>query len=142
MKKFLIIFVILCAISTSVFATAEANLDLSEYTNDDIMALLEQLRTEIVNRGIEKTATLAEGSYTGGTDIPVGSYLITPSNPTDEGYIDFRYPLTEQGTQPIKLFKSWDAGTMETVHITVEEGDFLYVKIPCKLTIYSGISFE
>ena len=50
------------------FALAD-KVDLSSMSDDEIVELLTQVNNEVVSRGINKTATLLQGSYIGGKDI-------------------------------------------------------------------------
>lgn len=57
---------------------AELDIDLSAYTDDEIVALLYLVNQEVLDRKIEKSATLPEGEYLIGRDIPAGQYYYTP----------------------------------------------------------------
>lgn len=142
MKKLMMLLAVLCVLAMPVTNATVANVELSQYSDEELLLLLTQIQCEIVNRGIEKTAFLEEGSYTAGIDIPVGSYIITPANADVSGYIDLRFPLNEQGMQPVKAAKNWKVGETDAVHLTIGEGEILYVKIPCNLTVSSGLVFE
>ncbi len=58
--------------------------DISGLTDAEIVELLGIVNDELVGRGIEKSAELPAGKYTGGKDIPAGSYIITCK--TDESH--------------------------------------------------------
>ena len=58
------------------FALAD-KVDLSSLTDDEIVELLNQVNSELISRGIAKSATLAAGKYTAGKDLPAGSYIIS-----------------------------------------------------------------
>lgn len=51
--------------------------NLSTMSDAEIIALLEQVNQEIVNRGINKTARLPQGGYIAGKDLPAGRYIFT-----------------------------------------------------------------
>ncbi|MBQ8137019.1 MAG: hypothetical protein IJ174_06260 [Clostridia bacterium] len=57
---------------------------LSSMSDDEIVELLEKVQEEIVRRNIGKSAQLPAGKYTGGRDLPAGSYIITCK--TDENH--------------------------------------------------------
>lgn len=52
----------------------ELDIDLSTYTDDEIVALLYLVNQEVTDRKIEKSAKLPEGEYLIGRDIPAGNY--------------------------------------------------------------------
>lgn len=60
----------------SSLAIAE-EVDLASMSNDQIIVLLTRVNDELMARGLQKTATLAKGSYIAGKDIPCGSYVFT-----------------------------------------------------------------
>ena len=52
-------------------------IDLSSFSNDEIVALLAKVNDEVVSRGINKTAKLPQGAYIAGKDLPAGRYIFT-----------------------------------------------------------------
>lgn len=78
MKKVLGILIAVLIVLTSLPVLAE-RVDFSAYNDAELIELLASVQQEIANRHIEKSATLPEGSYIVGKDIPVGSYDITVS---------------------------------------------------------------
>jgi len=124
-------------------ALAES-IDLSGMSNDEIVALLTKVNNEIVSRGIDKTATLPQGSYIGGKDLPVGKYIYTCLAKGDDwGNLTVK---TEGGAGKLVIWEvvsAPDEGeSPETVFITLNEGDELNSGVPFSLTIMSGAVFQ
>ena len=76
MKKILGILVAAVIALTSLTALAEA-IDFSDYNDAALIELLASVQQEIANRHIEKSASLPQGTYLVGKDIPAGSYDIS-----------------------------------------------------------------
>ena len=132
---------ILALLLTSAFAES---IDLSGMSNDEIVALLTKVNNEIVSRGINKTATLPQGSYIGGKDLPVGKYIYTCLAKGDDwGNLTVK---TEGGAGKLVIWEvvsAPDEGeSPETVFITLNEGDELNSGVPFSLTIMSGAVFQ
>lgn len=135
MKKFLAVILSLCMMTV---AWAEEAVDLSKYSDDALLLLLQQVQSEIVARKIQKTAQLKAGKYIGGRDIPVGRYVLSATG-TDEisGWITL-------GPEEDPSAKVWSFIWKEEweTYITIEEGDILSMGIPGQLTVYAGLIFE
>ncbi len=124
-------------------ALAES-IDLSGMSNDEIVTLLIKVNNEIVSRGINKTATLPQGSYIGGKDLPAGKYIYTCLAKGDDwGNLTVK---TEGGAGKLVIWEvvsAPDEGeSPETVFITLNEGDELNSGVPFTLTIMSGAVFR
>ena len=59
------------------FGAAAEEIELAHLSDEQVVALMRRVQEEIAARHIEKTATLAGGSYIAGRDIPAGSYVYT-----------------------------------------------------------------
>ncbi len=156
MKKVWIILLSLCLMGTAVAAapaegeTAEPEaapveeiIDLSGYDDDTLVALLDQVQSEIVARHIEKTALLRAGTYVFGEDIPAGKYILTKSEQAqDSGKIGlFTADQTVDDT-PSKLYDYISSDEDYEAYIIAEEGDWMILQIPCDLTISPGVVFQ
>lgn len=138
-------FVCLLVICLLLIPAAVADtVDLSSMTNDEIVALLDQVNAEIVSRGINKTAQLPKGAYLGGSDLPVGRYIYTCLATGDEWGNVTVYSDGGKGKQIL-----WNVVTApeegqapETIFITLNEGDQLKSGVPFSLTIMSGAIFQ
>lgn len=137
-----------CAILLSLLATAFVALaegfDLSKYTNDEILELLDQVNNEVVKRGLNKIATLAKGAYIAGRDIPVGSYVYTClATGSDWGNVTI---YSDRGNGKQLMWEVVAAPEKdeepETIFITLNDGDQLKSGVPFSLTAGSGIIFR
>lgn len=118
--------------------------DLSAMTNDEIVALLDQVNAEIVNRGINKTAKLPQGTYIAGSDIPAGRYIFTCMAVGDDWGNVTVYSDGGKGQQILWNVVSAPEEGQEptTIFITLNEGDQLKSGVPFSLTIMSGALFQ
>ena len=131
-----------CLLLTPV-AVADA-VDLSSMTNEEIVALLDQVNAEIVNRGINKTAKLPQGTYIAGSDIPAGRYIFTCMAVGDDWGNVTVYSDGGKGQQILWNVVSAPEEGQEptTIFITLNEGDQLKSGVPFSLTIMSGALFQ
>ena len=132
---------LLISLLTTAFVALAEGFDLSKYSNDEILELLDQVNNEVVKRGLNKTATLAKGAYIAGRDIPVGSYVYTClATGSDWGNVTI-YSDRGNGKQLM-----WEVVVApekdeepETIFITLNDGDQLKSGVPFSLTAGSGI---
>lgn len=112
-------------------------------SDDELIAQLAALQSEIVARDIEKTAALTAGTYIGGRDIPAGDYILASAGEEgDAGIVSLRSVNDAEDEYPSKLYEFNFASEGYTVYITVEEGDELVVPYPYTLTVSAGVKFE
>ena len=130
-------------------AVAEA-IDLSAYDDAALIALLDQVQQEIVDRKIERTASLEKGRYTAGKDFPAGRYTIYMKYESDymwgtvsvypNGDMDADpkfYEMVFAESNPVASSKSED-----TWSVVLDEGDLLVCSDPITLTISAGVQFK
>lgn len=118
--------------------------NLSSMTDDEIVALLDQVNQELVNRGINKTAKLPQGGYIAGKDLPAGRYIYTCQAKGDDwGNLTVK---SDQGSGQLILWEVVSAPEngedQETIFITLNKGDKLESGVPFTLTIMSGAVFQ
>ena len=138
-------FIWLLVIAALLIPVAVADsVDLSSMSNDEIIALLENVNSEIVRRGIGKTAKLPKGTYIAGNDIPAGKYIFTCLAVGDDWGNVTVYSDGGKGNQIL-----WNVVTAPeegqeptTIFITLNEGDQLKSGVPFSLTIMAGILFQ
>ena len=118
--------------------------DLSSLSDDELIALLDQVNAEVVSRRINKTAKLPQGSYIGGKDLPVGRYIFTCMATGDDWGNVTVYTDEGKGKQVLweVMLAPKDGQEPETCFITLNEGDELKSGIPFSLTIMSGAIFK
>ena len=92
MKKLLAMLLMICLLTVAgTMAYAKAPTDLSGYSDSELLTLLVEVQVEIAARKIEKTANLTAGTYIGGRDIPVGTYILAAAGSEDEhGIVSLR----------------------------------------------------
>jgi len=124
-------------------AAADA-IDLAAMTDTEVITLLDKVNQEIVDRGIQKTAKMARGSYIAGKDLPAGSYIYTCLAVGDDWGNLTVYSDGGSGKQLLwNIVQAPKEGEeRETIFITLNEGDRLKSDVAFSLTIYSGVIFR
>lgn len=142
MKKILTALLLACLALSPLACLAEPA-DLSAYDDSALVALLQQVQDEIVARGIEKTAHLNAGTYVGGRDIPIGSYILTSAGAEEDyGIVSLRSVNDPEDDYPSKLYEFTQEPTDYSAFVAIEEGDTLVLPYPYDLTISAGITFK
>ena len=121
-----------------------ADFRLSELSDEEIVLLSGQVQEELVSRGISKTAVLAKGTYTAGTEIPAGSYLFTCLAKGEEwGNVTVR-PDRGEGSLLIWEVLSAPAKGEDpaVIYMRLEEGYQLKSDVPFSLTIQPAVLFR
>ena len=144
MKKTLALILTVCLLAAPMaFASAENTTDLSLLKDEQFVALLAEVQSEIVARHIEKTASLTAGTYIGGRDIPAGSYILSTAGTEDEfGIVSLRSVNDPADDYPSKLYELKDGDDSYLVFVRIEEGDTLILPFPYTLTISGGAKFK
>lgn len=144
MKKLLTLILLVCLLAaSSTVVHAEGLFDLSGYSDTDLISLLAGVQSEIAARMIEKTAHLTAGTYIGGRDIPVGTYILAAAGTEDEhGIVSLRSVNDPLDDYPSKLYEHKHGDDVYSVFVTIEEGDTLILPFPYTLTISGGVMFK
>lgn len=144
MKRLLAFILTLCLlVASSTIVFAEEATAFSSYSDADLLVLLAEVQSEIVARKIEKTARLTAGTYIGGRDIPVGSYILaTAGSEGEHGIVSLRSVNDLEDDYPSKLYEHKHGEDVYSVFITIEEGDTLILPFPYTLTISGGVMFK
>ena len=144
MKKTRALILIVCLLAVpAVYSSAEDVTDLSVLNDEQLVALLAEVQTEIVARHIEKTASLPAGTYIGGRDVPAGSYVLATAGTEDEfGIVSLRSVNDPAEGYPSKLYELKDGDDSYSVFVTIEDGDMLILPFPYTLTISGGVMFK
>ena len=143
MKKFLTLLLTLALLVLSSAATAETAFDLTTLSDDALLALLADVQQEVANRRLNRSTRLLTGTYVGGVDIPVGTYLLDPSSSTDGGACVLLYAADDpQDAKASKLYEFVSANEGFIAYIHIEEGDVLKLPFPFTLTIHPGLVFN
>ena len=75
MKKSILFFVCICLFFS--FTSVRAEVGFDKMTDEELLLAQEELKNEIMKRGLVKKATLPAGYYEAGVDIPAGKYIVT-----------------------------------------------------------------
>lgn len=116
--------------------------DVSSLTDEELATLQETIAYELSERGFEKTAILRPGTYVGGEDIPVGKYVLETDDTQKSGKIMLVSPGSEDEDEIYKVYEYLSEDEEASYYVNVEEGDYLMIERPFKLTITTGIKFE
>lgn len=110
-------------------------IDLSGYTDDEIVMINRQVDAEIEKRGIVKSAVLQIGKYSVGDDLPAGSYLLEFAPTADKSHY-FNYAIYNSAGKEI----SGEYFCTTQVKITLEEGQTLKIeREPVTISQYKGV---
>lgn len=128
---------------------AASSIDLEVLSDDEILVLAQRLQAELVKRKIEKTATLPDGSYTIGKDIPAGTYILKGMHEGTWWTSVYLYTAEEMlkeedSRKPEKDITLFDSSGEKVYRLVLRDGDVLIVsgKGKVTLTISSGLVFE
>ena len=119
-------------------------INLSKMSDEEIVALLQEVTNEMVRRGIEKTAKLAQGTYIAGIDFPCGKYMYTCLAKDDDWGNVTVYSDHGNGQRIL-----WEVVTAaeegeepDTIFLNLNEGDQLKSGVPFSLTIMTSVKFN
>lgn len=132
MKKvfaFIMAIVLIMALTTS----HAANLDLSGYSNEELVEISRLINQEIADRKIEKTAHLSGGVYVAGVDIPIGEYLVVVDNTNGSSQVPIRFLCRNFILNSI--YGNLQPGCVYQQYFTLEQNDELSVGIDFDLVI-------
>lgn len=126
------------------FGAVAEQIELAHLSDEQVVALMRRVQEKIAARHIEKTATLAGGSYIAGRDILAGSYVFTCLAAGDDwGSVTI---CSEEGEGKQLLWEvvsAPDAGEApKTFFISLKPGDRLKSDVTFSLTIYAGAAFQ
>ena len=146
MKKLLSVMLALLILVSAAGVAFAADLNLSDYTDEEIVEMLAALQQELLDRKIRKAASLAPGRYVVGEEIPAGAYDITCRY---EGERWANIMIFDAEGEQIFDAAVYDAGNEAaevrgegTWHIRLSEGDVLEITGPATLTVATGVLFE
>ena len=141
MKK-LGIWIIVMALVLSTCIGYAIDLDLSGYTDEQIIELNSLVNQELVNRKIEKHAKIDPGKYLVGVDIPVGTYIFRSADTSEERIFVQVFNNDESmiNNNMAAYFRLDAEKTEFRVHLI--DGNMLYLDKPIYIYIFTGIVFE
>ena len=134
-----------CLICLLLLPSALADVpDITGLTDDEIVEMLGKINEEIVSRGIMKSAELPAGKYTGGRDLPAGSYIITcKTDDNHHGIVWVSAAADDLDNQyPSILYEHVSFNSEEKFRVMIENGGILNLPFTATVTISAGILFK
>lgn len=130
MKKIcLVLALIFVLLNASAYAEG---IDLSGMSNEEVEALMQQAKDELLSRGVIRSGTLLKSAYVAGQDIACGTYTV--SKPDGEYALSY---IVLKDMDAYQNYDMWDFdedyGDLENVfgneqgRIILEEGNVLYI---------------
>lgn len=138
---------ILCSLLVCLLLIPAALADvpkISELTDAEIVELLGKVNEELVGRGIEKSAELPAGKYTGGKDLPAGSYIIfCKTDDSHHGIVWVSAAADDLNNQyPSILYEHVSFNSEEKFRVTIKEGGILNLPFAATVSISAGLLFK
>lgn len=134
-----IIVTIMTVVSVTCF-TLGAQIDLDSLSDEEIIALSQEIQKQIVDRNIQKTAHVPAGDYLVGQDIPAGTYSVK-NNYTDEEHGAYIAVYADEEKSEMLSGDNLYAGDEKVVTLT--EGTIFQVRHETlDVTVFAGVSFE
>lgn len=119
----------------------EQILDLSGYNDAELLTIYAQVRNEIFNRRIEKTATVTPGKYLVGRDLPAGQYVL--NNTSGETVYIAVFKDNAKSYKDSEAVERFNFYADRETTITLEEGQVFEVRHHrIEITVSSGIVFK
>lgn len=142
MKK-LIANIIICSILLGTTCLAASSINLSDLTDDELIELQYDVLQEMMDRHVNKTASLKAGTYICGIDFPAGSYDINPQDGVTEYSVTGGTVEDNGDLGGVDIYESYnEEDTDKTYHGTFVENMWIEVDEPFTMTIFSGAVFE
>ena len=118
--------------------------DLSTYSDEELLALLGAVQQEVAARRIERTATLPAGIYIGGRDLPVGGYVLVSVSSENRkiGDLLLRKSPDESGEKEEILDEHIYQDEEHSFYVYLEEGYELVLPFPFEATMVNQIMFK
>lgn len=138
MKKLMVMLLVVCLV-LPITAIADVSMpDLTEYSTEDLIALKTLIAQEMLERGIEKQATVPIGKYIIGVDIPAGTYTLKP---VKSGFTIHVFPNTSKTGTYDYIFGEYVKSTDYIGKLELLEGQVLEIDANVIFSVYTGISF-
>lgn len=130
--------------SNSQNVEATNGVDLSKFSDEELIALNKMVQQEIVNRSIEKSATIIHGTYYVGKDIPAGSYVFNAKAGSDDSIIFYVYADdAHRASDDHRYYEYVGRGEENSWAISLDEGEvFTFGSGEITLTVSAGIKFN
>ena len=141
MKKLVALLLVLGMMLSACVAYA-INIDLSKYSDAELVELVGLLNQALIDRKIVKKATLSAGEYIVGEDIPVGKYTMTALDASSfmgtSVYIYKDNSNTTLGNT--KELEYLDQG--QQLIVNLEKGNVVSIDGNVTLEVFTGVKFQ
>ncbi len=118
-------------------------IDLSGYSDEDIWAMASQVQADIISRQLELTATLPEGNFIVGKEIPAGKYTLKLLSRDPFSSLTVRAKGASKDEDPKEYFYFGDRDVGKDFNLTIDEGDTVIISnCSVTITITKGIVFR
>ena len=123
-----------------IVGTAMAEIpDISNLTNEELVALHVAIIEKLVDNGYLKEVTVPAGLYTVGTDIPAGSYLVKN---TDKGsWPDDVNIYTDGKVSSFGYDVHFSLAEGETAKVELKDGYVIQLETTCIFSRFTGLGF-
>lgn len=135
-------FVLTALIITFLLGSATAfadSIDLSAYSESELISLKESIYEEMLARGMIKSAIIPQGKYAIGIDIPAGTYTVTTE--ANRNWVEFAVYSDSEYTN--KVWSTIPSVNNPIGKIELEDGMYIeIVRATMTFTVYNGINFD
>lgn len=117
--------------------------EISTFTDEELRLLLMQLQAEFAARGLAGTAQLPGGTYVGGLDLPVGSYVLAcDGSSTDYQCGDLTLLSFHGEEEEYRLDEYLGNNHAYSYYVRLGEGDVLTLPFTHTVSVYTGLQFQ
>lgn len=117
--------------------------EISTFTDEELRLLLMQLQAEFAARGLAGTAQLPGGTYVGGLDLPVGSYVLAcDGSSTDYQCGDLTLLSFHGEEEEYRLDEYLGNNHVYSYYVRLGEGDVLTLPYTHTVSVYTGLQFQ
>jgi hypothetical protein len=117
--------------------------EISTFTDEELRVLLMQLQAEFAARGLAGTAQLPGGTYVGGLDLPVGSYVLAcDGSSTDYQCGDLNLLSFHGEEEEYRLDEFLGNNHVYSYYVRLGEGDVLTLPYTHTISVYTGLQFQ
>ncbi len=139
MKKLITTLFLLVLLLNTCSALA-VDIDLSKYSDEELIDIFELLNEEMIARKIVKSAKLPVGRYTVGVDIPAGKYVIEMADKSKHSGPIIR--IYNDTTLNKTNFSEWLESPEDTMIIELHSGNVIETDETIIISTFTGIAFE
>lgn len=114
------------------------DIELSNYSDKEVIDLLHIVNQELVDRKLVKKAIVPKGTYVVGDDIPAGKYIVSITKEPDFG---LKSVYVYDSSDRMVLWENFH-GVDDRIVISLESGNVVKFETEVIMFTFTGISFE